>query len=951
MCRKSIHLCSFVLLLGLVITSAAKGADPDLLLWYKFDETSGTIAHDSSGNGHDGTLNGDPKWVPGQINGALDFGGDGDYVIDDDAGEYMNGLSVLTVALWIKSDVVGTDSGFIIFENPGGQDRRNIRYDSDGGGGDINLIKYGATVGEGSTDREEDESTSEVQTTEWQHICVTWQSGAGAFPKGLNLYINGVLDTPEEDDTAFDGVLTGYDRVMVGKGGKDGGATEGWDGLVDDVRIYSRVLTVEEIQQVMKGIPPGVASNPSPANEATDVPREVVLGWTPGEYAPPINGHKVYISDNFNDVNDGVGGIAQDANSYAPPQRQEFGTTYYRRVDEVNGAPDYTVYEGDLWSFTTEPFAYPIQNIIATASSGGAGRGPENTINGSGLNDSGLLHGKDGENNMWLSGATGPQPSWIEYEFDNVYKLHEMWVWNYNEFMEPVLGLGFKDASIEYSVDGTDYTPLGTTAEFTRAPGAADYEHNTTIDMGGVPAKYVRLTANSNWGGILPQYGLSEVRFFYIPVHATKPNPDSGAAGVDVDVTLGWRAGREAATHDVYLSTDEQAVIDGNVPVTTMTETSYGPLSLDLDKSYYWKINEVNEAETPTTWASNIWSFTTREFLIVDDFEAYNDLNPDDPDSNRIFLTWLDGYGIDTNGSIVGYDAPPFAEQNIVHGDKQAMPFFYNNTGAAAYSQADRTFAVPQNWTQAGVATLVLYFHGTEGNTGQLYVKINDSKVAYDGDVADIATLRWKQWNIDLASVGANLQSVTKLSIGIDGSGAGGTLYVDDFLLYRLAPEIVVPSEEIWIEAESAATITDPLKIYDDPLASGGKYIGTTDDVGNSSDSPPTPAGTATYTFTVAGGTYKITGRIIIPSGDSFWVRIPGAANLTPGEDPDNPGTGWVRWSDPDDSDKWYWADVFSGDHDETVANWTLPAGTHTLEIAYREDAALWDVIVISKID
>ncbi len=80
-------------------------------------------------------------------------------------------------------------------------------------------------------------------------------------------------------------------------------------------------------------------------------------------------------------------------------------------------------------------------------------------------------------------------------------------------------------------------------------------------------------------------------------------------------------------------------------------------------------------------------------------------------------------------------------------------------------------------------------------------------------------------------------------------------------------------------------------------------------------------------------------------------VRIPGATNLTPGEDPDNPGTGWVRWSDPPNSNNWYWHDVFSGDHDDAVANWTLPAGTYTLEVAYREDGALLDIIVISKID
>ncbi|MHC4687073.1 MAG: hypothetical protein ACYTEW_22610, partial [Planctomycetota bacterium] len=96
------------------------------------------------------------------------------------------------------------------------------------------------------------------------------------------------------------------------------------------------------------------AADPSPANGAIDVPREVVLSWTPGMFAPTINGHKVFLSENFNDVIDGIGGITQSANSYTPPQRLDLSTTYYWRVDEVNGPPDYTVYEGEVWSFTTE---------------------------------------------------------------------------------------------------------------------------------------------------------------------------------------------------------------------------------------------------------------------------------------------------------------------------------------------------------------------------------------------------------------------------------------------------------------------------------------------------------------------------------------------------------------------------------------------------------------------
>ncbi|MBA7615129.1 hypothetical protein ES703_22406 [subsurface metagenome] len=554
-------------------------------------------------------------------------------------------------------------------------------------------------------------------------------------------------------------------------------------------------LSEAEIRQI-SGLAPK-ASEPSPANRQTDVAQDVVLGWEPGINADK---HDVYFGTSLEDVSQATTTLdpnnvykgRQDLNEYPMSETLDFEGTYYWRIDEVE-ADGTTIHQGDLWQFTAEPFVYAMQNIIATASSSELNKGPENTVNGSGLDDSGLLHGKDAEDNMWLSGAAGPQPTWIEFQFDNVYKLHEMWVWNSNQTLEPVLGLGIKDVSIEYSVDGTDYTTLGTTHTFARAPGVPDYAHNITVDLSGVAAKYVRLTANSNWGGILNQYGLSEVRFSYTPVSARGPRPDSGATDVDVDVTLGFRAGREAAEHHLYFSADEQAVIDGTAPVAITTEASYGPLSLDLGKTYYWRVDEVNEAETPATWQGGLWNFTAQEYFVVDDFESYNDLETSDPESNRIFLAWIDGYGIDTNGSVVGYEVPPFCEQTIVHGGKQSMPLSYNNTGGAAYSEAERTFAVGQNWTQAGAATLVLYFHGAEGNTGQLYVKVDGSKLVYDGDAGDIAKVEWKQWNIDLASLGVDLQNVTKLGIGIDGNGATGTLYVDDIRLYRLAPQPEAP--------------------------------------------------------------------------------------------------------------------------------------------------------------
>jgi gluconolactonase len=271
---------------------------------------------------------------------------------------------------------------------------------------------------------------------------------------------------------------------------------------------------------------------------------------------------------------------------------------------------------------------------------------------------------------------------------------------------------------------------------------------------------------------------------------AVSPTP-----GITVDLLdaslLSWIGGETAVQHDVYLATDFNDVNNADVNditgiyrgrqelvIYTLTEGS------KLDQSYYWRIDEVKADDT--IHRGDVWSFTTQEFLIVDDFEDYNDYEP-----YTIYLAWVDGYDNPSNGSTVGYlnsdwgTGEHFVETTIVHGGEQAMPFFYSNTGGATYSEAERTFIDSQDWTKAGIQTLILHFYGRVGNTGQLYVKVNGSKMIYDGDTTDIQQLWWNQWNIDLVSLGVNLQNVTTMSIGIDGNGADGTLYFDDIRLYR----------------------------------------------------------------------------------------------------------------------------------------------------------------------
>ena len=573
-------------------------------------------------------------------------------------------------------------------------------------------------------------------------------------------------------------------------------------------------------------MPPAIAKNPSPADEATDVPGPVVLSWTAGDYAPAVNGHKVFLSDNLADVSAGLAtterGIVSDPvfDAAALPFALEYSTTYYWRVDEAN-VPGGTWDAGGVWSFTMEPYSIAIagQLITATADSNDAGQGPENTINGSGL-DADDLHSVE-LTDMWISGTGAPQPAWIQYEFDKVYKLHQMLVWNHNSVLEPAIGFGIRDATIEYSLDGTNWTAL--TREFVRAPGAAGYAADTPVDFAGAAAKYVKITANNNWGGIpgLTQCGLSEVRFLYIPVRARQPYPASGATGRDVDnVTLRWATGRGAASHEVYVSANEQAVIDETIsPVSIAAGSgyvSYDTGELDLGQTYYWKVNEVNDAETPATWQGDVWSFTTAAYFVVEDFEDYDDL------CNRIFYTWEEGGGYNANvecgilpsggngtGSLGGYAEAPYAEQTITHdGSFQSMPFEYLNdgsTGKALYSETARAFDPPQDWTKYGIKALSLWFHGDPNNdaTEQMYVKLNGSPVTYDGNVNDLTRTAWQEWHIDLKDfAGVDLGNVTEISIGFERSGvAGGSgvVYFDDIRLYpaRCVAEVRQPGADL----------------------------------------------------------------------------------------------------------------------------------------------------------
>jgi len=282
---------------------------------------------------------------------------------------------------------------------------------------------------------------------------------------------------------------------------------------------------------------------------------------------------------------------------------------------------------------------------------------------------------------------------------------------------------------------------------------------------------------------------------FTTPGAAGNPQPANSVKDVQMTALLGWTAATTAISHDVYFGTDKDTV---NNATTASAEykgnkalgaESYDPGKLAWHSDYYWRVDAVYNTGPVK---GLVWSFTTADFLLVDDFESYNDIDPPDAASNRIFDKWIDGFGTADNSALVGNDLPPYAEQTIVHGGAQAMIYRYDNN--LKTSEATLTLVQPRDWTAEGVGKLSLWFRGGRTNAAErMYVALNGNAVAYNDNPAATQTATWTRWVIDLqvfADQGVNLTNVNTITIGIGTKGSPaasgtGTMYFDDIRLYR----------------------------------------------------------------------------------------------------------------------------------------------------------------------
>jgi hypothetical protein len=181
----------------------------------------------------------------------------------------------------------------------------------------------------------------------------------------------------------------------------------------------------------------------------------------------------------------------------------------------------------------------------------------------------------------------------------------------------------------------------------------------------------------------------------------------------------------------VYFGTDAEAVANATTAspeykgAKALGEESYDPGKLTLNTTYFWRIDEVNDSPD-SPWVGNVWSYTTGDFFVIDDFEGY------DANDNQIWCAWHDGLGYGTpgtadsfagngTGAAVGDETTAsYTEETIVHGGGQSMPLVFDNNkqGYSKYSEVELKLTDQRDWTEQDVGELSLWFRGNPGSTG-----------------------------------------------------------------------------------------------------------------------------------------------------------------------------------------------------------------------------------------
>jgi hypothetical protein len=856
--RKQLFSLCWAAAVVLVLGHTAIAGPPGLVAYWTFDEGQGQTAFDSSGNGLDGTLNGNPKWVDGQLGGALDFDGSDDFVeIPDDP--LLALTKEITLAAW--TNMRATASGEMAIVSKGGWAANDLPYELTETPGDVIFWQFYNDAGRDSC------SPNSPPVSEWHHIVATYDG------KIFKCYIDGEL----AEEWAYAGTMP-KNTASVNIGRRSRGGTY-FNGMIDDVAIYDRALDQEEIQSVMEGHlkEDPLAQSPNPRNGAMINQTWATLKWRAGTFAVA---HEVYFGESFEKVS-----AATPADTDVFVGRQSAaelsvgtaggpypgglvpGKTYYWRVDEINESKPDSPWKGTVWSFQVQPLTawkpYPADGMKYVD--------PEQDLSwekGMGVLFHLIYFGEsfDQVNSIpaggWMSVTAAYDPGTLQLDKTYYWRVdefagaltHKGPVWSFTtrgssggvkaQYFkgmelagEPVLtqtegSIDHLWASAEIAAGLADNVSARWTANL-QVPFTESYRLITTSDDGvrlwldgrlvidnwtdhgttdntatanlvagqnyAIRMEYYENTGDAvaqlSWeSSSLPRQIIPQ-GWLQLPLWATSPSPAHNATNTQQELTLQWLAGDEATHQDVYFGDNAEAVANADSSTTgiyqgrqAVEEVTFDPGPLDWNKTYYWRVDEINTANAASPWKGSVWSFTTADFIVVEDFESYTD-----EEGSEIFMTWIDGWADSSSGSRVGYLIPPYAEQKIFHGGRQSMPLDYNNVASPYYSEAQRTWDTPQNWTLKGADTLVLFIRGNARNqAAPLYVVVEDtaghSGTATQTDTAVVTATTWTEWKIPLSSftaAGVKANSIEKLTIGVGSRtspapGPAGLLYIDD---------------------------------------------------------------------------------------------------------------------------------------------------------------------------
>jgi len=547
------------------------------------------------------------------------------------------------------------------------------------------------------------------------------------------------------------------------------------------------------------------AHDPNPRDGDKWIDVEADLSWIAG--ATGIK-RDVYFGTDKNAVANGTGGTlksSQQTKVTYDPGTLALNTTYYWRIDEYNSGG--TKFPGVVWSFTT---------------TGGGGGLKAEYFNNTDLSGFPVLTRIDPSINVTAAiGAPVPDDNYsVRWTADLEIAVADTYMFAINCHAYTRMWIDDQLIIDKWVVPGVG-APTVISKYFSLPVPLTKGVHSLQVEYISTNNDAETLT----WSTATMAEVIVPAGPLQPPVRASGANPPNGAVNVKQTPVLRWDAGLKAAKHNVYFGTDATAVENATTASAgiyrgqqDLAANSYVPTEAPLawNSTYYWRIDEVNAANT---WAGSVWSFTTANFIVVDDFEDYTD-----DVGSRVFQTWKDGYGYtqpapgyagNGTGSGVGNPVPPYAEQATIHGGSQSMPLAYDNSGATGktrYSETFREWTSPQDWTVNNVKALVLYFYGASANAAeQLYVALEDNaahvKVVNYPDIEAVQTAAWQEWNIDLAQfsgAGVNLKAIKKMYIGLGNRtspkvGGTGTIFIDDVRVYqsRCVPSMGKPAADL----------------------------------------------------------------------------------------------------------------------------------------------------------